>query len=287
MVVYYIATVIASAIVIIIGTAITSTGDHKDNRIWGLAILAIGIAGVIWGGLNGHVIAQEEDTPYDGPIQTVTVGRVLSFEDNALTIAQDLVKDETATFILPAHITQAISTREAIVLDDQQVVAITAVGDEVIEVAIALRGTPPISERQVADTETRGATALWWFAILAAIIILILGLVLAEHTDPSDNIGYTGITIGIIAIIFLFFSALGCGLANGAKRGEINEEYIPSRIIGVIEGIDDRRLDIATEAGIEDTSYKLRKINDSLRLGDKISIYDSDSSAESLLLIFN
>ena len=287
MVIYYIITVIASAIVVIIGASIASIGYDKDNHIWGLCILAIGIAGVIWGGLNGYVIAQEVDTPYDGPIQTVTIGRVLSFEDNTLTIAQDLVKDETATFILPAHITQAISTREAIVLDDQQVVAITAVGDEVIEVAIALRGIPPISERQVADTETRGATALWWLAVLAAIIILILGLVLSEHTNPFDNIKYTGIIIGIIAIIFLLISALGCGLFGGAKRGEINEEYIPSRIIGVIEGIDGRELDIATEAGIENTPYRIRDANDSLRLGDKISTYNSDSSAESLLLIFN
>ena len=287
MVTYYLVTVIISAIIIIIGTAIASICEDKDDRTWGIAILALGIAGVIWGGLNSHIVAQEESIPYDRPIQTVTVGRVLSFEDNTLIIAQDLVKGETATFILPAHIAQAISTRGAIILDDQQIAAVTTIGDEVTEVAIALSGTPPIGIRQVVDAETRGGTGFWWFAVFAAGIILILGFVLDERTHADNSIVYTGVAIGVIAIIYLFFSALACGALGAAKRGEINEDYIPAYTIGVVEGIDGRDLDITTMSGVENTSCRLGDTYDSLKLSDKVSIVNPNTSSESLLLIFN
>jgi hydrogenase maturation factor len=84
------------------------------------------------------------------------------------------------------------------------------------------------------------------------------------------------------------FSATFCAAAEGAKRGQIKEDYVLSGFAGVIESISDRTVEVTTGTGVTNDSCKLSKDSVGLlRVGDKISVYGSEGTSEYALLIFN
>ena len=286
---YYAIASVAAVIILLIGAFIVSLSTDKDNRIVGCYILIIGLAGVIWGGVNSRIVATEVIPEYTGPVQNITIGRIVSFENNQLTIVEDAAQSNTTTFLVPDEITQQMRNREIIATDAKQIVAVTTVNNTVTEVAIALSGEPSVSIRTVEGAQTRGGTALWWFAILAIVVIAILDIIAYNITcKPNVKVFAVSVVVAVIVCLFLFISEIISTVSPEiAKRGNnILEPYISYSYRGVIESIDGRIITLATKAS---TTVDLRISKDTantLRSDDKIGIH-SNTEYDNILLLFN
>ena len=296
---FYVVVSAVAAMIAILGAMFMAFDEGlRDRRAWGALMLAIGIAGVAWGSLNASSIVDEVIPVFEGEVQTVTMGRVVSFEENQLTIVEDVSKSERTTFEIPERIASQMVIREAIRGSGVQTVAVTCVGENVTEVAVVLSGVPISYEMLVDGVETRGGTELWLLVLPVIALLIGLTILLYEYFHLQEEAYITGIIVSVTAIAFLIVSGAVFGLGRVATRGAVYEQYLGGTR-GVVVSAQTDSNNVVMAAGSGSEKYEIRLLSRTAREarlhhGDKILYYVNDSkdwskkeTSEYLLLLFN